>query len=64
MPTKRSTKVYKVMNPHNIPPEIPVIGPWESGGQTYTWHEGDDLEPPDGMSLVRLLRDGFIVEVK
>lgn len=62
MPTKKAAK-YRVLNPNRIPAGIPVIGPWEHGGKTYQWYEGEELVPPDGMKLDRLLRDGFIVEV-
>ena len=58
MPKTKIVKRYKVANPNGIPPGVPILSWRESN-----WYEGDILEPPPGMSIERVLREGYIVEV-
>lgn len=54
------TKVkYRVLNPNGIPPGVPIL---EWRGQE--WFAGDVLEPPAGMSVERILREGYIAVLK
>ena len=56
MPPRRQ-KTYVVMNPNHIPEGISLIV-WRE----HEWKEGDEMTPPAGMSIERLLRDGYIAE--
>ena len=55
---KEVTKRYRVLNPNGIPQGIPILS-W----QDFNWFEGDVLEPPPGMNIDRILREGYIEEV-
>ena len=50
---------YKVLNPNSIPKGVAIM---HFKGKDY--FEGDEFEPPAGMKLDRILREGFVVEVK
>lgn len=58
------TPGYTVLNPNNIQDNpqdterVPII----SWGE-HRWYVGDVLIPPAGMSIERLLRQGYIEEI-
>ena len=53
----RTKAKYIVANPNGIPEGVRII----SWGE-HEWYEGDDFDPPKGLKLDRLLKDGYIVE--
>lgn len=55
---KEITKQYRVLNSNGIPQGVPILS-WRD----FNWFAGDILEPPEGMSIERLLREGYIEEV-
>ena len=58
MPKTKTAPRYKVLNPNEIPPGVPILS-WRD----RDWYVGDILEPPPGMSVERILGEGYIVEV-
>lgn len=56
---KDAASRYRVMNPNQIPKGVPILSWRESN-----WYEGDMLDPPPGMSVERILREGYIEEVE
>ena len=60
MPPKKTVqgKTYRVLNPKNIPKGIPILS-WRE----FNWYEGDIFSCPEGMSVERILAQGFVEEV-
>jgi hypothetical protein len=61
MAEKKEKKKYVVLNPHHVPPHVPVLS---NADLSQQWYEGDTFEPPEGANVDWLLAQGYIREVK
>ena len=59
MPKTKEAKQYRVLNPNGIPKGVPILS-WRGSN----WFEGDILEAPPGLSVERILKEGYVEEVK
>jgi len=68
MPRRGASTKYRVLNPRNVPEDVPVVTLEEKskGGvilQTIRLYAGQQFAPPDSVNVRHLVAGGFIEKV-